>query len=587
MDLQARRVLFSRFCAAGLGEGGRRKVKAKERLMAVIEDISKNGFLFVCVSALLLSAGAAVAMPSKIEQAEVRPLVNELMRPYVQNLKARKMTPVEVGDRAMKFVAEAKTEAAKFVLLKGAVYYYTLARRYDKSAGAIVAIMKLAPDIPPNELYEITSKAAANATGGTASRLIALNNEARKRLAVAKRLVEVEKSLKKTPDDTDLQRLHAEVVAATGDLESALKEFAKLGGETGRMAGGDSNAACSNSQMADFWWNYAPMEIEAKDIIRKHAVALYRKAIKNNELEGLKKTIAERRIQEAGLLNRQNFVPEPRVRAASSNDPANSPKPVVKKRIEEVLGMPNDGDKRVETSSVVARKTGDVKTITLPGGATMEMIYVAPGSFMMGSPESEVGRYDEEKQHYVTLTKGFWLGKYEVAQRQWKSVMGNNPSHFKGDDLPVERVTWNDCLEFARKVNASLNCGARLPTEAEWEYACRAGATGPYAGDGLDSMGWYKGNGRGRTHPIGQKRPNLWGFYDMQGNVWEWCNDWYGDYLSGSETDPQGATSDAHRVSRGGSIYSPSRRCRPATRDNESPGFRHWGRGFRLCCSEE
>ena len=556
--------------------------------MAVIENIRKNGFLLVCVSALLLCTGTAVAMPSKIEQAEVRPLVNELMRPYVQNLKARKMTPVEVGDRAMKFVAEAKTEAAKFVLLKGAVYYYTLARRYDKSAGAIVAIMKLAPDIPPNDLYEITSKAAANATGGTASRLIALNNEARKRLAVAKRLVEVEKSLKKTPDDTDLLRLHAEVVAATGDWESALKEFAKLGGETGRMAGGDSNAAYSNSQMADFWWNYAPMEIEAKDIIRRHAATLYRKAIKNNELEGLKKTIAERRIQEAGLLNRQNFVPEPRVRAASSNDPANSPKPVAEKRIEEVLGMPNDGDKGVETSPVVARKTGDVRTITLPGGETMEMIYVAPGSFVMGSPESEEGREDDETQHRVTLTKGFWLGKYEVTQKQWKSVMGNNPSHFKGDDLPVDNVSWNGCQKFIRKVNEQLNCGARLPTEAEWEYACRAGTTGPYAGDGLDGMGWYKGNGRDRTHPVGQKRPNLWGFYDMHGNVWEWCNDWYSEYPSGSVTDPTGSASGGNRVVRGGSWFSSERRsCRSANRDRFNPGFRYGNFGFRLCCSEE
>ena len=577
-----------RLGAAGLGEGGRRKVKAKERLMAVIENISKNGFLLVCVSALLLCTGAAVAVPSKIEQAEVRPLVNELMRPYVQNLKAGKMTPVEVGDRAMEFVAEAKTEAAKFVLLKGAVYYYTLARRYDKSAGAIVAIMKLAPDIPANELYEITSKAAANATGGTASRLIALNNEVRKRLAVAKRLVEVEKSLKKTPDDTDLLRLHAEVVAATGDWESALKEFVKLGGETGRMAGGDSNAGYSNSQMADFWWNYAPMEIEAKDIIRRHAAALYRKAIKNNELEGLKKTIAERRIQEAGLLNRQNFVPEPRVRAASSNSSHDySPKPVVEKRIEEVLGMPNDGDKGVEPSPVVARKTGDVKTITLPGGETMEMIYVAPGSFMMGSPESEEGRRSDEKQHRVTLTKGFWLGKYEVTQKQWKSVMGNNPSQFKGDDLPVERVYWGDCQKFIRKVNAQLNCGARLPTEAEWEYACRAGTTGPYAGDGLDGMGWYKSNGRGRTHPVGQKQPNPWGFYDMHGNVWELCDDWYGYYPYGSVMDPTGSASGDEHVLRGGSWFHKARVCRSARRGGRNPGKRTWDDGFRLCCSEE
>ena len=249
--------------------------------------------------------------------------------------------------------------------------------------------------------------------------------------------------------------------------------------------------------------------------------------------------------------------------------------------------MPNDGDKGVETSPVVARKTGDVKTITLPGGETMEMIYVAPGSFMMGSPESEEGREDDETQHRVTLTKGFWLGKYEVTQKQWKSVMGNNPSHFKGDDLPVDNVSWNGCQKFIRKVNEQLSCRARLPTEAEWEYACRAGATGPYAGDGLDGMGWYKDNGRGRTHPVGHKRPNLWGFYDMHGNVWEWCNDWSSDYPSGSVIDPAGPASGVNRVLRGGSWYSYARACCSAQRFRRTPSKREWKIGFRLCCSEE
>ena len=230
-------------------------------------------------------------------------------------------------------------------------------------------------------------------------------------------------------------------------------------------------------------------------------------------------------------------------------------------------------------------ENGDIKTITLPGGAMMEMIYVAPGSFMMGSPKSEACRDGDEKQHRVTLTKGVWLGKYEVTQEQWKSVMGNNRSHFKWDDLPVENVSWEDCQEFIRKVNAQLNCGARLPTEAEWEYACRAGSSGPYAGGSLDSMGWYADNSGWKTHPVGQKSPNAWGFYDMHGNVYEWCNDWYGEYPSHSVTDPMGTASGDGRVLRGGCWISYSYSCRSASRSRSRPGNRSSGYGFRLCCS--
>ena len=218
----------------------------------------------------------------------------------------------------------------------------------------------------------------------------------------------------------------------------------------------------------------------------------------------------------------------------------------------------------------------------------MEMIYVAPGSFTMGSPSFEEGRDDNEKQHHVTLTKGFWLGKYEVTQRQWKSVMGYNPSRFKRNgNRPVEQVSWNECQEFIRKVNKNLNCRARFPNEAEWEYACRAGSTGFYAGSGLGSMGWYDKNSEGTTHTVGRKQPNPWGFYDMHGNVWEWCNDWYGEYSSGSVTDPAGLASGGGRVLRGGSWFSSARDCRSADRNWRNPGYRSNGYGFRLCCSAE
>ncbi len=213
------------------------------------------------------------------------------------------------------------------------------------------------------------------------------------------------------------------------------------------------------------------------------------------------------------------------------------------------------------------RKPGETATITLPGGATMEMVWCPPGAFRRGTP----GDFNQ-----VTLTKGFWMGKYEVTQAQWKSVMGNNPSEHKGDDLPVENVRWIDCQEFCKKT------GLQLPTEAQWEYACRAGSTGEYAGTGnLDDMGWYGRNSHGETHPVGTKQPNAWGLYDMHGNVWEWCADWYGDDPSGSVTDPTGAGSGDRRVLRSGGCRSHASYCRSTDRIGLNPGRVDDDNGFR------
>ena len=232
----------------------------------------------------------------------------------------------------------------------------------------------------------------------------------------------------------------------------------------------------------------------------------------------------------------------------------------------------------------MGKKTGDTMVITLPGGAEMEMIYVAPGSFMMGS---EDGEDDEKPVRKVTLTKGFWLGKYEVTQAQWQSVMGENPSYFIGDAKPVENVSWNDCQKFISKVNAKLGDDvARLPTEAEWEYACRAGTTGDYGGTGkLDEMGWFADNSAGKTHPVGQKKANGWGFHDMHGNVCEWNSDSYGGYSTEECVDPTGPFSGAYQVGRGGGWSGNARDCTSSGRDIGCPSDVYCFTGFRLACS--
>jgi formylglycine-generating enzyme required for sulfatase activity len=225
-------------------------------------------------------------------------------------------------------------------------------------------------------------------------------------------------------------------------------------------------------------------------------------------------------------------------------------------------------------------------------GVTFRFRYCPAGTFQMGSPASEEGRSnDEGPQHEVQLTKGFWLGATPVTQRQWEAVTGENPSEFKGPDRPVEQVSWEDCAAFLGKVNARCpGLDLRLPTEAEWEYACRAGTTGPtYLGSNdaatLDGLGWYDGNSGDETHPVGQKAPNAWGLYDTLGNVREWCADWKADYPSGRQVDPKGPGSGTGRVIRGGRWYLGASSLRAAYRNRSSPGNCDSDIGFRVARS--
>ena len=231
------------------------------------------------------------------------------------------------------------------------------------------------------------------------------------------------------------------------------------------------------------------------------------------------------------------------------------------------------------------------ETYDLGGGVKLEMILIRPGSFMMGSDK---GDSDEKPAHKVKITNPFYLGKFEVTQAQYQAVMGSNPSNFKGEgNLPVEMVSWDDCQGFLKKLNEKMpGKEFRLPTEAEWEFACRAGSTTEYCfGDDesiLEQYAWYSNNSNSKTHPVGGKKPNAWGLYDMYGNVWEWCNDYYGDkyYESSPAEDPKGADSSDVRVLRGGSgsTFVPWY-CRSATRSGDVPTVRTVDNGFRVSCS--
>lgn len=257
------------------------------------------------------------------------------------------------------------------------------------------------------------------------------------------------------------------------------------------------------------------------------------------------------------------------------------------------------------------------------GDVVQKMRWIPPGTFLMGSPESEAGRFPREVQHRVLLSEGYWLADTPCTQALWKAVMGDSPSKFRSPKRPVEQVSWEQATEFVRRLEMEVSLTEEdpgtafcLPTEAQWEYACRAGTkTATYAGDltlrgendapELDAIAWYGGNsGEGfgldnghdssgwpekqyahtqvGSHPVGEKRPNAWGLYDMLGNVWEWCSDWYAYASATAVKNPTGPAQSPYRVMRGGSWFFGARGVRAAHRDFGEPGLRGDNVGFRF-----
>ena len=229
------------------------------------------------------------------------------------------------------------------------------------------------------------------------------------------------------------------------------------------------------------------------------------------------------------------------------------------------------------------------------------MVLISGGTFTMGSPSNERGRAANEGPQRQVTVSSFYMGRYQTTQTEYQEIMGINPSAFKGPTLPVEQVSWFDAVEYCNRLsrkegltpayiidgnNVNWNHyanGYRLPTEAEWEYACRAGTQTPfYSGTSLDDAGWFSGNSGGKTRPVGEKQPNPWGLYDMHGNVLEWCWDWLGNYPGEAQTDPKGPASGTNRVYRGGNWRFESHQNRSAYRYGNHPYLKTFFLGFRI-----
>ena len=280
--------------------------------------------------------------------------------------------------------------------------------------------------------------------------------------------------------------------------------------------------------------------------------------------------------------------------AAQSTITRNKPKPAVTKPKPAAKPKAKPKAKPVPRRNSTHHSSNTSSTVSLSTELNKlinNMVYVSGGTFTMGgTSEQGSDAYDDEKPtHSVTLSS-YYICKYEVTQALWRAVMGNNPSNFKGDNLPVECVSWDDCQTFINRLNSYTGRNFRLPTEAEWEFAARGGNYSrhyKYSGSNyISDVAWYDGNSNNRTHPVGTKQANELGLYDMSGNVWEWCSDWYGSYSSYSQNDPTGPNSGSDRVKRGGGWIFNARFCRSSLRIYDSPGSRYFVLGLRLVLSQ-
>ena len=274
--------------------------------------------------------------------------------------------------------------------------------------------------------------------------------------------------------------------------------------------------------------------------------------------------------------------------AAQSTITRNKPKPPVTKPKPAAKPKPKAKTKPAPRRNNTSHSGSTSSTVSLSAELNKlinNMVYVSGGTFIMGGDESS----DQTPTHSVTLSS-YYICKYEVTQALWRAVMGSNPSKFKGDNLPVEQVSWNDCQTFINRLNNYTGRNFRLPTEAEWEFAARGGNYSrhyKYSGSNyISDVAWYCDNSGNRTHPVGTKQANELGLYDMSGNVWEWCSDWYGSYSSYSQSNPTGATSGFGRVERGGNWCGLARYCCSSHRSYYAPGNSFDALGLRLVLSQ-
>ena len=486
---------------------------------------------------MVLCAASALAMPTKDELSKAQPLVMELMADDVTAYKAKSKKPEEIGDTSAKYAQEASTEAAKFLLLKGAISYYVRGESYDKAADAVNALRTEIADVPPAVVEEIIRKNTARVTAKKAPRLYAIYQTVQVQVEAAKVVRSAKAALAKKPKDEAAIRKLAEAQALLGDWKSSLDTFAKLGSKAGAMAKSETDGK-NLPAVADFWWDYESyLGEEDADAFKIHAAAIYRQCLADGSIAGLKKNIVEKRLKQVGVVA----------------------------GVSVVSAKPEASD--IESSKKIVQKVakqGKTLKLRIKTGVEIEFIECPKGSFMMGkSGDNRVSSCT--RSHKVTFTRPFWISKTQITRAQWEAFEKPCVGDFykRGADvadLPVSFVSYemaNDyCSHLNRRFKSQLpsGCIIRLPSDAEWEYALTAGTDdfnspyimfrdgssgeqaevgpkiaatkddikreiSPLASDDLKKK--YEANGDASNwlrNRVGKKLPNNWGLYDMLGN---------------------------------------------------------------------
>ena len=544
--------------------------------------------MWYVLAVVAMTAVCVWGYPTAKELEAAQPLLNELMAPAMRGGK-----PAEAAASAVEFAKDAETEAAKYLLLRGAVDLYARAGDDAKAAETFTALLGAVKDVPFNEQERILLSAGrALSKSENSEQIQALYREVKMRIGAERELKAAEDILAKSPRSAVARLRAGNACAVLGDWPKALKYLSGVADEIAKLAREDAGGEAPAEKLADGWWKAAD-EVKSADVkaaYRVRAAAHYRKALAGGSLSGLRKTLAERRVEESE-----------RTGQMGQSEMAGMPQLAAGKRLGqnalycEVDLSAGQGVKHYPVKYLAAEPSGWSKEKGWPDEyKTTKLVLrrIEAGAYIMGNDQSD-------ESHRVTLTKPFYIGVFEVTQKQYQLVMGSNPSKFSGDKRPVEQVSYNmirgassgakwplssevDSSSFLGKLRARTGLEFDLPTEAQWEYASRAGAMTIYSyGNSADGdYMWYNSNSSRSSHDVGSKNPNPWGVYDMHGNVYEWCLDWSGMLAYG--TDPKGASSGTDRVFRGGSWFSSARYCGLSYRHSIPPSNGFGDYGFRL-----
>ena len=549
----------------------------------VMTTVSKTLILFIAVFPLAAMAtttwfvdarhgSKSNAIPTDREVKAIRPKIDELVQDDLAALKAGKKSHVETGDALLGYIGPNDEAAAKFVFRQMAFYQYVAGEAFDRADELYYALRsEIGVEYALGVVADSRQRLNKPAAHSLKDRIWADERTVRE-------LAAIKAQIAKSPKDARLRERFALAYVASGDWESALQAFRDCSGEVAKIAGWELSDEKSSdfdaAKVARFWWAFAEGKSGRRQLaesVKAHAAHWYKVAIALNLLTGLDAKVANRRIE--------------------------VPPPLVKERPQKGLYMIVDLTKvgKQAVSYLDEMPKGDWSDEFKTKKIVLRRI--APGSF----------EYKPGKS--VKITKPFYIGVFEVTQKQYEMTMKTNPSEFKGDMRPVERVSYfnirgrgkgmrwpkdNEVDEdsYIGKMRKRFGLEFDLPTEAQWEYACRAGTTGDFnvKGAEIDKLGKYAGNGgQDDNHvKVGSFRPNKWGLYDMHGNVWEWCKDLWGTYPA-SETDPIGPkwNGGGNRVVRGGNWNHDAWGCNSRWRGHVRPQDGHADGGFRLCCPAE